>query len=143
MQPENVVPEQEDKGGLPVGLIKIRHKGNFNKIEQFFNRALRKDYLNILAKYGEMGVKILKENTPVNSGKTAESWNYGIEEGKGTVTLYWSNSNENNGVNIAILLIYGHALQNGAYIEGIDFANQALKPVFDQIANETWKEVTE
>ena len=124
-----------------MGLITFNHKGNFKKTERFFNRVLKRNYLNILAKYGEMGVKALKEATPSNSGKTADSWNYGIEKGKGVVTLYWTNSNENNGVNIAILLIYGHALQNGSYVQGVDFVTPALRPIFKQIADESWKEV--
>lgn len=125
-----------------MALIKIKHKGNFNNAERFFNRVLKKDYLNILEKYGEMGVAVLRGVTPSESGKTADSWSFGIEEGKGTVTLYWSNSNENNGVNIAVLLIYGHGLQNGGYVQGVDFVNPAMRPIFDKIADESWKEVT-
>ena len=124
-----------------MGLITFKHKGNFNKTERFFNRALRRDYLNILEKYGQMGVEALRKATPSSSGKTAESWDFGIEEGNGKVTLYWTNSNENNGVNIAILLIYGHALPNGAYVQGNDFVSPALRPIFEQIANQSWKEV--
>lgn len=124
-----------------MSFIKFNHKGNFNKTERFFNRALKRNYLNILAKYGQLGVNALKQATPSNSGKTAESWDFGIEKEKGKVTLYWTNSNENNGVNIAILLIYGHALRNGSYIQGIDFVTPALRPIFQQIADESWKEV--
>lgn len=124
-----------------MSLIKFNHKGNFNKTERFFNRILRQDYLNILEKYGEMGVDALRNATPHNSGKTAESWDFGIEKEKGIVTLYWTNSNENKGVNIAILLIYGHALPNGAYVQGVDFVSPALRPIFQKIANESWKEV--
>lgn len=125
-----------------MGLIKIKHKGNFNNAERFFNRVLKREYLNILDNYGKMGVDALRQATPSVSGKTADSWNYGIEEGNGTVTLYWTNSNENQGVNIAILLIYGHGLQNGSYVQGIDFVNPAMRPIFEKIADESWKEVT-
>jgi len=125
-----------------LGLIKIKHKGNFNNAERFFNRVLKREYLNILENYGKMGVDALRQATPSISGKTADSWNYGIEEGNGTVTLYWTNSNENQGVNIAILLIYGHGLQNGSYVQGIDFVNPAMRPIFEKIADESWKEVT-
>lgn len=125
-----------------MSLIKFNHKGNFNKTERFFNRVLRMNYLNILEKYGEKGVKALREATPVGSGKTAESWDFGIDKGDGVVTLYWTNSNENRGINIAVLLIYGHGLSNGAYVEGVDFVSPAMKPIFEQIANESWKEVT-
>ena len=124
-----------------MSLINFNHKGNFNKTERFFNRILRQDYLNILEKYGEMGVDALRDATPHDSGKTAESWDFGIEKEKGIVTLYWTNSNENKGVNIAILLIYGHALPNGAYVQGVDFVSPALRPIFQKIANESWKEV--
>lgn len=125
-----------------MALIKIKHKGNFNKAERFFNRVLKRDYLNILEHYGQMGVQALRSATPSESGKTADSWDFGIEEGKGTVTLYWTNSNENKGVNIAILLIYGHGLQNGSYVQGVDFVNPAMRPIFEKIADESWKEVT-
>lgn len=125
-----------------MALIKFNHKGNFKKTERFFNRVLRMSYLNILEKYGQMGVEALRNATPVESGKTAESWDFGIDKGDGMVTLYWTNSNENNGVNIAVLLIYGHGLQNGAYVEGVDFVSPAMRPIFEQIANESWKEVT-
>lgn len=125
-----------------MGLIKIKHKGNFNNAERFFNRVLKREYLNILEKYGQMGVEALRSATPSESGKTADSWDFGIEEGKGTVTLYWTNSNENQGVNIAVLLIYGHGLQNGGYVQGIDFVNPAMRPIFEKIADESWKEVT-
>lgn len=124
-----------------MGLITFNHKGNFNKTEKFFNRVLKRDYLNILSKYGEIGVKALREATPSSSGKTAESWDYGIQKDIGKVTLYWTNSNENKGVNIAILLIYGHALPNGSYVQGIDFVTPALRPIFESIAKESWKEV--
>lgn len=125
-----------------MGYIKFNHKGNFNKAEKFFNRVLRRDYLNILDRYGQKGVEILQQVTPTDSGTTADSWNYGIEQGDGKVTVYWTNSNENNGVNIAILLMYGHATQNGSYIQGFDFVNPALRPIFKQMAYESWKEVT-
>ena len=125
-----------------MGFIKVKHKGNFNKTERFFNRVLKREYLNILERYGQAGVEALRNATPSASGKTADSWEFGIEEGKGMVTLYWTNTNENQGVNIAILLIYGHGLQNGGYVEGIDFVNPAMRPIFEKIADESWKEVT-
>ena len=123
-------------------VITFKHKGNFRKTETFFNRSLKEDYLKILDFYGQRGVEILKKATPTNSGKTAESWNYGIEHGDGTVTIYWTNSNENNGVNVAVLLIYGHGLRNGGYVQGHDFVSPAIRPLFEDIANNSWKEVT-
>lgn len=123
-------------------LIRIKHKGNFNKTEQFFNRVLRRDYLNVLARYGEAGVQMLSLATPVDSGATAQSWEYGIENMDGKTTIYWTNSHENEGVSIAILLIYGHGTQNGSFVQGINFVDPAIRPVFEQMANEVWKEVT-
>lgn len=125
-----------------MGMIKIKHKGDFSKIESFMNRMLKRDYLNILAKYGKEGCEALASNTPAQSGKTAESWEYGIDNGDGITTLYWTNTNENDGVNIAILLIYGHGLQNGSYVQGIDFVSPVMRPIFERIAEESWKEVT-
>lgn len=124
-----------------MGLIHFNHKGSFKKTEQFFYRALRQNYLNVLNHYGQVGVEALKKATPSESGKTADSWDYGIQKDGHQITLYWTNSNENKGVNIAILLLYGHATQNGSYIEGIDFVTPALKPVFQEIAEKCWKEV--
>lgn len=125
-----------------MALIKFNHKGDFSNTERFFNRVLRMDYLNILEKYGQKGVLALQNATPHGSGKTADSWDFGIEKGNGSVTLYWTNSNERNGVNIAVLLIYGHGLHNGGYVQGNDFVTPAIRPIFEQIANESWKEVT-
>lgn len=122
-------------------MFKVNHKGNFSNTEKFFNRVLKKNYLNILDEYGKLGVEALSMNTPADSGETANSWDYGIDKGDGTVTLYWINNNENQGVNIALLLIYGHGTQNGSYVEGIDFVSPAIQPIFEQMANETWDRV--
>lgn len=123
-------------------MIKIKHKGNFNHFERFSNRILRRDYLNVLSDYARRGVEALKAATPSNSGKTANSWDYEIESGDGKTTIWFTNSNENNGVNVAILLIYGHATRNGSYVEGIDFVSPALEPVFQDLSYKMWMEVT-
>ena len=123
-------------------MIRFKQKGSFKNVEQFMNRVLKKDYLNILDRYGQEGVRALSQNTPADSGKTADSWEYGIEEGSGMTTLYWTNTNENDGVNIAVLLIYGHGTQNGSYVQGIDFVSPVMAPIFERIAQESWKEVT-
>lgn len=123
-------------------MIKVRHKGSFKNFEQFADRMTKKDYLEILNKYGEMGVRALSDSTPKNTGKTAESWGYRIESVKGHSSIYWTNSNEVDGCSIALLLIYGHGTKNGAYVQGIDFANPAIQPLFDKMADEIWKEVT-
>ena len=124
-----------------MAFIKFHHKGSFKNSERFFNRVLNRNYLNILEKYGQAGVSVLQSATPTDTGKTRDSWDFGIEKSNGKITLYWTNSNTNNGANIALLLIYGHASQNGSYIEGINFVDPAIRPVFKQIAKESWEEV--
>lgn len=123
-------------------MIKAVHKGDFSKTERFFNRVLRQDYLNIIADYCERGIEALHAATPEDSGKTADSWGYEIERGDGITTVSFTNSNENNGVNVVILLIYGHGTRNGGYVEGNDFVTPALQPVFKDLADKMWREVT-
>lgn len=120
--------------------VRFTHKGDFNGFERLCNRLLNMDYLNILEKYGQIGVRALQRATPVDSGKTASSWSYEIQNKKDEVTLTWTNSNVNDGCNVAILLQYGHGTKNGAYVQGIDYINPALKPIFDNIAESVWKE---
>lgn len=124
-------------------MIKIKHKGNFNSIERLFNRVLKRDYLNILSDYAERGLKALKEATPVDSGDTAEAWGYEIESNNGITTLTYTNDHVSDGVNVVILLVYGHGTRNGGYVEGIDFVSPALAPIFYELADSMWKEVTE
>lgn len=123
-------------------MFKITHKGSFNNFEQFCNRILRRDYLNILSEYADRGLEALRNATPVDTGETAASWNYEIEIGYGKTTIYYTNSAENNGVNIVILLLYGHGTRDGGYVEGVDFISPALEPVFRDLADAMWEEVT-
>ena len=88
-----------------------------------------------------MGVQALSIATPNDSGKTAQSWSYEIEDRNGSISIYWKNSNVNNNVNIAVILQYGHGTRNGGYVEGIDYINPAMQPLFQEMANEAWKEV--
>lgn len=125
-----------------MGIIKFTQYGDFSKTEEWFNRLLNREYLNILSKYGQQGVAALASATPVDSGKTASSWNYVIEHTGTTTELSFINSNVNKGVRIAIILQYGHGTRNGGYVRGRDYINPAIRPVFDKIANEAWKEVT-
>lgn len=125
-----------------TGMIKVRHKGNFNKFERFSNRMLRRDYLNILSSYAEQGVEALKAATPTDSGETANAWNYEIESGDGRTTIWFTNGHESNGANVAILLLYGHATRNGGYVQGVDFVTPALEPVFRDLSYKMWLEVT-
>ena len=123
-------------------MIKVTHKGNFSKTERFFNRVLKREYLNVLEKYGEMGVAALRSATPVDSGATADAWSFEIERGKNATTIGFTNSNVNDGVNIAIILRYGHGTGTGGFVQGRDYISPAIQPVFDKIADELWKEVT-
>lgn len=122
-------------------MLKIRHKGNFSKTTKFLHHVLRFDYKTILNRYGKMGVEALAEATPRDTGRTAEAWKYDIEENSNGVSIVWSNENINDGVNIAVILQYGHGTNNGGYVVGRDYINPALQPVFDKMANTVWKEL--
>jgi hypothetical protein len=123
-------------------MIKIIHKGDFSKTEKFLNAIKGKNYLNVLSKYGQKGVDALKAATPINSGETAQSWTYEIVQENDKATIYWLNTNINKGVNIALILQYGHGTGTGGYVAGRDYINPAIRPIFDNIASEAWKEVT-
>lgn len=123
-------------------MISFKHTGDFSKTTKFLERAKRGDYLKVLDKYGKEGVKALSSATPVDSGTTANSWSYKIEKGNSSAKISFLNSNINKGVPIAIILQYGHGTRNGGYVQGRDYINPAIQPIFDRIANEAWKEVT-
>lgn len=122
-------------------IIMFRHKGSFSRTEGFLRRASRFNIDSILNKYGKEGVEALREATPKDTGKTANSWYYTIEKGKDTISITWSNSNIVDGVPIAIILQYGHATGTGGYVEGRDYINPAMRPIFDRIAARAWGEV--
>lgn len=124
-------------------MIKITHKGSFSNIELFLNRNKKsKSIARILEKYGQRGVDALSAATPVDSGETAASWSYEVEESDAGVAIRWLNSHVNNGVNIAVILQYGHGTGTGGYVEGRDYINPAMQPVFDEILDNVWREVT-
>lgn len=123
-------------------MIGFRHSGDFNNLEKFLIKATRMDYLNDLARYGQEGVSALAAATPKDSGLTAASWNYEITRSSGYLSITWTNSNINKGVPIAVIIQYGHGTGWGGYVQGTDYINPALKPVFDRIADVLWKEVT-
>lgn len=123
-------------------MIIIRHKGNFNKTEEFLRRSTTRDFRPILEKYAKKGVMALSSATPVDSGLTASSWDYVIETKGPQFSITWTNSNIVNGVPIAIILQYGHAARDGSYVQGYDYINPALRPLFDAMVDEIWKEVT-
>jgi len=124
-------------------MITVKHKGDFSNIERFFNRVLKRDYLNILSDYAKRGVEALRAATPVESGETANAWDYEIVSGDGMTTLYFTNDHFENGVNVAVLLIYGHGTRNGGYVEGVDFVTSALAPIFYELADSMWRDITE
>ena len=122
-------------------MIKVSHKGDYSKITRYLMKT--KDAARLdLTRYGEMGVAALMSATPVDTGLTANSWYYKIEKERGRVTLSFHNSNIQNGVPIAIILQYGHGTRNGGWVQGRDYINPALQPVFDKMADDIWREVT-
>lgn len=123
-------------------MIKFSHKGDFRKLTNFLERAKEAARLSILDKYGREGVAALASATPVDTGKTAGSWYYKVENKNRRATLTFYNSNIQNGVPIAIILQYGHATRNGGWVQGRDYINPSIQPVFDKIVGEAWKEVS-
>jgi hypothetical protein len=119
-------------------MITITHKGNFSKTEKFLKKGFNRDYLTILEKYGREGVAALANATPIDSGETANSWGYKIDHYNGGATISWTNTSIVNGVSIAVLIQYGHGTRNGGYVQGRDYINPAIRPIFDKIANELW-----
>lgn len=125
-----------------MNMIRVKARGNWNRTDRLLERALELVKFGELNRYGRMGVEALASATPVNTGETARSWSYTISRDPGVAKITWHNSNVNDGVNIAIILQYGHGTRNGGYVEGIDYINPAIRPVFDKIANDAWEEVT-
>lgn len=123
-------------------MIKLRSKGNFNKTYRFLKKAREWRDRKLLDIYGQLGVNALKSATPKATGKTASSWFYTITEEENSTTITWNNSNVNKGVNIAIVLQYGHGTGTGGYVRGIDYINPALAPIFEKLAARAWEEVT-
>lgn len=123
-------------------MITFRQSGDFSKTMRFLERAKQVVHISELDRYGRAGVAALKSATPVDTGLTADSWYYEIKNRNGTVEITFNNSNIQNGVPIAIILQYGHATRNGGWVQGRDYINPAIQPIFDKIADEAWKEVT-
>lgn len=122
-------------------MITFRQKGDFSKLNRFLERAKETVRLGDLDRYGREGVAALASATPVDSGKTESSWYYEITRTKGGAAISFKNSNINKGVPIAIILQYGHATGNGGWVQGRDYINPAIRPIFDKLANDAWKEV--
>ncbi len=124
-------------------MIRVKVKGDYDKTEKFLKKLPSKSYRATLEKYAQEGVLLLSSATPRDTGLTASSWGYEIVEKKdGSISIHWTNSNINDGVNIALIIQYGHGTRNGAYVEGIDYINPTMEPLFNDIVNNVWKEVT-
>jgi len=122
--------------------VKFEVSGGFTKTERFLNRMKRREYLNVLDEFGRDGVQALRNATPVDSGATAEAWDYEIKRTRNYTEIVWTNSNINDGVPIAVILQYGHGTGTGGYVQGRDYINPAIRPIFDEIAEKAWKVVT-
>lgn len=123
--------------------IRFKQRGNFSNTERFFEKCKNLFKLGVLDRYGREGVNALAMATPVDSGKTASSWRYEITNVKGYVSIHWVNDEvTKDGTPIAVLIQYGHGTGTGGYVRGRDFINPAIRPVFDKLADDLWKEVT-
>ena len=123
-------------------MITVETYGKFTSTNKFLANLKNLKFNNILEKYGKIGVSALRAATPTDTGKTADAWNYEIVQNGSTISLQFTNDNLSDGIPIIVLLHYGHATKNGGWVEGTDFINPALKPLFDKIAKDAWKEVT-
>ena len=123
-------------------MITFKHKGDFRKADRYLERLKNAVRLGDLDKYGREGVAALASATPVDSGLTASSWRYEIERKNGRVSINFLNSNIQNGVPIAVILQLGHGTRNGGWVEGRDYINPAIRPIFDRIRDDAWREVT-
>ena len=123
-------------------MITFRQKGDFSKLSRYLEKVKEAAKVGVLDKYGQAGVAALSSATPVESGLTSQSWYYEIEHTKSSAVIRFLNSNVNKGVPIAIILQYGHGTGTGGWVEGRDYINPAIQPIFDNIAEDAWKEVT-
>lgn len=123
-------------------MIKVTSKTNFSKTTRYLAKLKRGASIRDLDRYGREGVAALAAATPKDTGLTASSWSYKVTRANGRVTLSFHNSNIQNGVPIAIILQYGHGTRNGGWVEGRDYINPAIQPIFDRMASDAWKEVT-
>lgn len=123
-------------------MIRFRQKGDFSKFNNYLKQVKKATNIDVLDKYGQAGVAALSSATPVDSGKTASSWYYEIKRSSTSASINFLNSNINDGVPIAIILQYGHGTATGGWVQGRDYINPAIQPIFDKIVDEAWREVT-
>jgi hypothetical protein len=121
-------------------MITFKQSGNFDNLEKFLKKPV--DIMSILHQYGKEGVDALSAATPSDTGLTSQSWSYEIKNSRGKISLIWTNSNTVNGVPIVVFIQYGHATSNGGYVQGRDFINPVMQPIFDKIVDEIWKGVS-
>ena len=126
-----------------MSILTYKTKGSFENTNKFFKKMSQKNIFKSLDKYGEEGVAALTASTPVDTGKTASSWRYEIRKTNSSISIVWKNSNIVDGVPIAVVLQYGHGTATGGYVQGVDYINPALQPIFERISKEIWKEVTD
>jgi len=122
-------------------MISFKSKGDFKTTERYLKKSMGRSYQTLLDRYGQMGVDELARYTPKDTGLTANSWKYELRETTDGVSIIWNNTNVVKGVNIAVILQYGHGTRNGGYVVGTDYINPALKPIFEELAEKAWKEV--
>lgn len=122
-------------------MIGIESKGDHKKTYNYLNKILRGDFFNDLDRYGQLGVEALANSTPVDTGLTAESWSYRVIRNRKRPGIEWYNTNVVNGTPVAILIQYGHGTGTGGYVQGRDYINPAMHPVFDKIVENVWKKV--
>ena len=139
---EDSLTVEVDKNTRRLAMIRIKQKGDFSKATHYFKRVKKASKVDNLDSYGKKGVEALAKATPIKTGKTAESWYYTITKTKDVTKISFNNSNIQNGVPIAIILQYGHGTNNGGWVQGRDYINPAIQPLFDELAKDAWKEVT-
>lgn len=124
-------------------MIRLKSRGSYDKTEKFLKKLTSDDLRSIMEKYGREGIAALSTATPLDTGVTASSWEYEIVQDANSISLVFNNSSEiKTGIPIVILLQYGHGNGRGGYVQGRDFINPAIQPIFDKLADEAWKEVT-
>lgn len=123
-------------------MFSFKYQDNNRQTERYLERLKNRRIMDILNKYGQAGVNALRSGTPFDSGRTASAWAYEIENTGDGYTIHWTNDNINDGVNIAVILQYGHGTGTGGYVAGRDYINPSITPIFEQLANDAWKEVT-
>jgi hypothetical protein len=123
-------------------MIVFKHRGNFKNTERFLTNTQKVRYLRILQKYARKGVIALTSATPIDTGLTSKSWDYEVNVSRSGYSISWTNSNVVSGVPIAIILQYGHGTRNGGYVQGRDYINPTIRPIFTKIATAVWREVS-